>query len=303
MTAAPVPPAQERSLVAIVRGGLGNQLFIYAMARAMALRTGRTLYLDTVRGYQADDFGRSFRLDRFSVAASVMPEALRIAPTLKHPRHKFIRAINKVLPVAWRSYLAEREDTPADFVRRFDSQRRCVTLLGYWQDERFFADVAAALQSELAPPEPANEQVLVQGARFASAESVFLHVRRTRYSPLLGAGYYQSAIDQAHATLTNPLFIVFGDDLAWVKSSLDFRGAATDFQTYAENDELTDLWLMTQCRHAIVANSSFSWWAAWLGRAANRKIWAPASTGLPLVMPPDWIRVSPHFDEKAGVAA
>lgn len=293
--------AQERSLVAIVRGGLGNQLFIYAMARAMALRTGRTLYLDTVRGYQADDFGRSYRLDRFPVAAAVMPEAMRIAPTLKHPRHKFIRAINKVLPPAWRSYLAERADTPAEFVRKFSSQRRNVTLLGYWQDEAFFADAATVLRTELAPPRPVHAQAIARGETFATHESVFLHVRRTRYSPLLGAGYYQNAIDQACAALANPLFVVFGDDLAWAKSTLDFRDADAEFQTYAETDELTDLWLMTQCRHAIVANSSFSWWAAWLGRASNRKTWAPANTGLPLVMPPAWIPVDPHFENTREV--
>lgn len=288
--------AQEKSLVAIVRGGLGNQLFIYAMARAMALRTGRTLYLDTVRGYQADDFGRSYRLDRFAVAATAMPEAMRIAPTLKHPQHKFIRALNKVLPPMWRSYLAEREDTPAEFVRNFSSHRRNVTLLGYWQDEAFFADAEDVLRKELAPGKPANAQAVARGETFAARESVFLHVRRTRYFPLLGAGYYQCAIDQARAALSNPLFVVFGDDLAWAQSTLDFRGADVELQAYAETDELTDLWLMTQCRHAIVANSSFSWWAAWLGRTTSRNIWAPASTGLPLVMPPAWIPVDPHFD-------
>ena len=87
-----------KAVITIIKGGLGNQLFIYAAARALALRTGRTLYLDTRRGYSGDSYERSYRLNQFPIVAESMPEQWRIAPHLKHPRHKLIRAVSKLLP-------------------------------------------------------------------------------------------------------------------------------------------------------------------------------------------------------------
>lgn len=280
----------DRALITIVKGGLGNQLFIYAAARAMALRTGRQLYLDAVRGYLGDDYGRSFRLNRFPIEAELMPEQWRVASTLRHPRAKLVRALNKYLPEAWRFYVAERGDTRPDALWNHGRNVKRVTLMGYWQDEAYFLDYAELLRRELAPPMPDAPEVRARGARFAGTESVFLHVRRYRYSPLLDAGYYQKAVDMACAELSKPVFMIFGDDIEWVVNNIDFRGAGFERQDYDESDELADLWLMTRCRHAIIANSSFSWWAAWLGGAAGsgRHVWAPGQSGLALKCAKSW---------------
>lgn len=281
---------REKAVVAIVKGGLGNQLFIYAAARALALRSGRRLYLDIVRGYTTDDYGRSYRLDRFPIAASVMPEAWRVAPDLRDWRHRVTRALNKMLPLQWCSYLAERRDTTVATLGVVGSRRARVTMNGYWQNEVYFVDAAVQLRRELSVPAPSAGTLRKRGGVLAAEESVFLHVRRVRYSPVLDASYYQQAIDQACSALGNPVFVVFGDDLEWVRASLDFRGRLVEFQAYDGGDEFTDLWLMTKCRHAIIANSSFSWWAAWLGGdvSADRMVWAPVRTGLPLVNADGW---------------
>lgn len=280
----------DRVLIAIVKGGLGNQLFIYATARALALKTGRILYLDAVRGYVADDFGRSYRLNRFGIDAALMPESWRVAPNLRHPRAKLIRALNKFLPKKWRFYVAERSDTRPGELLKHGCKAKRVTLLGYWQDEAYFTDCASRLREELCPPMPDSSAVRARGERFRGIESVFLHVRRHRYSPLLDVGYYQKAVDKACAELLSPVFVIFGDDIEWVVNNVDFRGASYEPQDYDSGDELTDLWLMTRCRHAIIANSSFSWWAAWLGGAAGseRRVWAPSRSGLPLKRAEGW---------------
>lgn len=290
---------REKALVAIVKGGLGNQLFIYAAARALALRSGRRLYLDVLRGYTADDYGRSYRLDRFPIAASVMPEAWRVAPDLRDWRHRVTRALNKMLPLPWRSYVAERRGTTVAGFGVAGRYRERLTLNGYWQDEAYFSDAALHLRRELNVPEPVTEPLRRRGAALAAAESVFLHVRRVRYSPVLDAGYYQQAIDRACLALRNPAFFVFGDDLEWVRASLDFRGRVVEFQAYEGGDEFADLWLMTKCRHAIVANSSFSWWAAWLGGevSGRRLVWAPERTGLPLKNSVKWELVPAGLEE------
>ena len=158
------------AVIAIVKGGLGNQLFIYAAARALALRTGRVLYLDSTRGYTQDDYGRSYRLNRFPITAEPMPEGWRIAPTLKHPRHKIIRALNKLLPRDQRSYFAERHHTPPTQLTALQPRRERITLLGYWQNEAYFADHAATIRAELAIPAPTDDQNRVLGEKLAARE-------------------------------------------------------------------------------------------------------------------------------------
>lgn len=281
------------AVIAIVKGGLGNQLFIYATARALALRTDRALYLDSTRGYTKDDYGRSYRLNRFALKAEPMPEAWRIAPTLKHPRHKIIRALNKLLPRDQRTYFGEQRNTPPTQLTALQPRRERVTLLGYWQNEAYFADHAATIRTELAPPIPAEERNRALGEKFAQCESVFLHFRRVRYWNLLGRDYYQAAIDAARAKLSKPRFVLFGDDLDWPQQNLDFRGASVELVPHNSNDELADLWLMSRCRHAVVANSSFSWWGAWLGDTqADRTVFAPAQVGHPITMPNRWQRLA-----------
>lgn len=281
------------AVIAIVKGGLGNQLFIYAAARALALRTGRTLHLDTTRGYTKDDYGRSYRLNQLPVQAEPMPEAWRIAPTLKHPRHKIIRTLNKLLPRNQRSYFGEQRHSPPTQLTALQPHRARITLLGYWQNEAYFADHAAAIRAELTPPAPNDPANRTLGEKFAACDSVFLHFRRVRYWNLLGRDYYQSAIDATLAKLATPHFVLFGDDLNWPQQNLDFRGASTQSVAHNSGDEVADLWLMSRCRHAVVANSSFSWWGAWLGDThVGRTVFAPAQVGHPITMPDRWQRMA-----------
>lgn len=283
----------SQAVIAIVKGGLGNQLFIYAAARALALRTGRSLYLDTTRGYTNDDYGRSYRLDRFPIKVEPMPEEWRIAPTLKHPRHKIIRTLNKLLPRNQRFYFGERRNAPPAQLIAMQPQRERITLLGYWQNEAYFADHTATIRAELAPPMPTDEKNRSLGEKFAACESIFLHFRRVRYWNLIGRDYYQAAINMLCDSLSRPHFVLFGDDLNWPQQNLDFHAASTELVTHNSSDELADLWLMSRCRHAVVANSSFSWWGAWLGDTGqDRLVFAPAQVGWDVVMPDRWQRLA-----------
>ena len=288
----------SKAVIAIVKGGLGNQLFIYATARALALRTQRHLYLDTKRGYVADAYGRSYRLDRFPIQAESMPESWRVAPNLKHPWHKLVRAFNKLLPRGVRNYYAERSDWSAAQLVQLRPSRNRITLLGYWQDEGYFSDQATAIRAELSPPVPVDARNQELGCRLAASASVFIHFRRVRYPNLLGRDYYQQAIDRVRHEIGPVNFVLFGDDLAWPRSNLDFGDSPVEAVEHNSADELADLWLMTRCRHAIIANSSFSWWAAWLGGPASsgRLILSPAENGVRLLAASGWQRVSCRLD-------
>lgn len=286
------------AVIAIVKGGLGNQLFIYAAARALALRTGRDLYLDTTRGYTRDKYDRSYRLDRFPVRAQVMPEAWRVARDLKHFRHRFIRTYNKCLPRNWRGYLGERSKLTSQQLTDWKPVRTRVTLVGYWQDEAYFADQANILREELPIPIPDDLTNRERGCRFAEMDTVFLHFRRVRYHHVLGLGYYQQAINIVCKQIATPVFVLFGDDIDAPQSGLDFHGCAVECVNDNADDELADLWLMACCRHAIIANSSFSWWGAWLGAGARGgKVFAPERTNLALRPASGWHRVPCEFEE------
>jgi hypothetical protein len=276
-----------KGVIAIIKGGLGNQLFIYAAARALGLRTGRELFLDIERGYTHDGYGRSYRLDHFPTMAKVMPEAWRVAPHLKHPSHKALRTFNKFLPHSWRTYYAERRNLSATQLTTLTPKRERITLVGYWQDEAYFSDYAEAIWQELQPPAPSDARNRALGHELLTSESVFLHIRRLRYPNRLDAAYYQRAVDEALQYCNRPKFVILGDDPVWATQQVNFHGAACEVITHNGEDELADLWLMTRCRHAIVANSSFSWWGAWLGEK-QRKVWAPAHPGLALKMSKQW---------------
>jgi hypothetical protein len=267
----------ERVAIAIIKGGLGNQLFIYAAGRAFALRTGREYYVDDRRGYTHDHYGRTYRLNHFSIQAKTMPEEWRIAPSLKHLRHKAIRAWNKFLPKNWRNYITQRWDLPPTQLTQCRPSPARVTLNGYWQDEALFSDFADQIRQELTPRPPTDSLNLSIAEELQGDNTVFVHARRVRYPILLPAEYYRDALAGIRERITNPKFLVFSDDFQWARDHIDFMGSPVHWIEHNIEDEVSDLWLMTKCRHAIIANSSFSWWGAWLGGEAtsDRVIFTP----------------------------
>ncbi|BCX49470.1 alpha-1,2-fucosyltransferase [Haloferula helveola] len=277
----------SRKAVAIIKGGLGNQLFGYAAARAFALRSGRELFIDDASGFVRDGYGRSFRLKHFPIEARPAPAALRLGDP-KGFRHKSKRSLNKVLPLKWKAYLPEKEGSLQ--LLDFDPVRDTVYLNGYWQNEAYFRDATGKIREELQPPALEKQGDLELEQRMRDRNAVFVHVRRNRYSPRLGADYYKRSIELASEALDSPCFEVFGDDIAWARKQLDFGGRTVRFHEEA-NDELVDFRLMTACKHAIVANSSFSWWAAWLGPSLNGHVWTPKDPGWPVKPASGWTTV------------
>ncbi|MBK1825805.1 alpha-1,2-fucosyltransferase [Haloferula rosea] len=277
-------------VVAIIKGGLGNQLFSYAAARAFAERSGRELFIDDDSGFLRDGYGRSFRLNHFPISAKPAPAKLRLGDP-KAIHHKWTRTWNKCLPGKRRSYLRECPDKGAEQLLDFDSTAPAVHLNGYWQSEEYFKDHARIIRDELTPPvcDPVLE------AELALSPSVFVHVRRVRYSPALPVDYYQSSISMMADKLGRPRFEVFGDDIGWARRALDFGEHDVRFHDSEDSDELRDYRLMSSCRHAIVANSSFSWWAAWIRPDQEKIVCTPADPGWPVKPAAGWMAV-PHED-------
>ncbi len=266
-------------IVVALFGGLGNQLFQYASARALAARRGAELVLD-IGWYDhipASATTRAFELSRYPVSARI---ATPVEAALG--RMYWGRILRRLpLPRPW-PVLRDKEQgfDPA----LLDAPDKCY-LYGYWQSHRYFDDIAAQLRRELVPAGAATPEYAELAARIRTTNAVSVHVRRGDYvnNPQAAkhhgtctSAYYASSIARMMRELPEAHFYVFSDDPAWARANLTFERPATVVDFGAAADACCDLWLMSLCRNHIVANSSFSWWGAWLAGRADGLVLAPA---------------------------
>jgi len=280
----------RRLVVSKIVGGIGNQLFCYAAARRLALKNDAPLWLD-VDFFRSDvNFGREYRLDCFELPPHRILRSRRLLPAkadLYWWRLKRRLAARNLLP--GRDCLIEAE--PGVFEPRLlDFQVRRATLLdGYWQDERYFADIAPVLRRDLTFRLDLDARQRELAARIESSNAVAVHSRRLHgitpsnpagASDALDATYYLKAIEAARGRTTRPEFFCFGDDPRWLMEQWPRNLPVTLVHNPGPLGEMIDLWLMTKCRHFIIANSTFSWWGAWLGAAPEKIVIAPRPKGL-----------------------
>lgn len=264
-----------RVIRARVYGGLGNQCFIYAAGRALADRVGGELVLD-VSPFQADaTYRRRLVLKEFGIRAGLCGEGRsRWRATLGQMSGRFRGSV----PWLGRRWLVER--VPRKFQPEVALWRGISTTLdGYWQSERYFADCRAAIAADLVVREARALESMPIVRRIRGCEhAVFVHVRSYREVPgredgsfSLPQRYYCHAVARVRSLLPQAEVFVFSDDPAWARERLGSALGAHCSLVGREAGEsfvggpLVDFHLMTLCRHAIVANSTFSWWAAWLG--------------------------------------
>jgi Glycosyl transferase family 11 len=265
-------------------GGLGNQLFQYAAGRRLALVHGAELKLDvtglgnsefrTVRHYELAPFNI---LQTFASPKDISKYTQPNSGILTRLFHRFTRKSMK-LP---ESYIKEAH---YHFDPRILDLPDDVYLDGYWQSERYFSDAAETIRKEVTVKAPLNGRNAELARQIEKCQAVSLHVRRGDYVTepitnqvhgICGLDYYSRAVAYISSRLKDPVFFVFSDDPAWVREHLalpyslhfvDHNGAAHGFE---------DLRLMSLCRHHIVANSSFSWWGAWLNPCPDKIVVAP----------------------------
>jgi hypothetical protein len=299
--------ATKRTVTVWLSGGLGNQLYQYAAARRLALRNQADLVLDARSGFAGDPYRARFVLDRFSVAGAPSAQAPYASRTGR-VRRRIRAATHRWLPLALRSYVAEADlRVPADLLHL--RLWRDVYLDGSWMDEVYFRDIRSDLLQELdvrGPHGALNDEL---AARIQDTMSVAVHVRRLRGRPNTGPSeplpddpdrhlsrdYYHVAVKRLIEMAGVDHSFVFADYPAWAEEHLRLP-IATTFVTHNGNDrDYEDFWLMRQCKHFVIANSTFSWWAAWLGQTSNKQVVVPAGYVDPMrglhSVPDHWIRI------------
>ena len=269
-------------IIVRLTGGLGNQLFQYATGLRLALRNNSPLTLD-VSAYSRDS-KRSYALSRYVLDASV---AIDRAPALFRGRER-VRDLKHRLytgvPPAWRRWHWLKQQT-LRFEPRVLLARGDIYLDGSWQSERYFSDIASRVQADLALREgPTNANAELARKIESCQCAVSVHVRRGDYvsdattraiHDVCSAAYYERAIASLAEESSEVQLFVFSDDPKWVSENLRFSVPATVVDENHSSNGHDDLWLMSLCRHHVIANSSFSWWGAWLSPWANKKVFAP----------------------------
>ena len=287
-------------VIAGLRGGLGNQMFQYSAGRRLAARRNTTLGLDLdfYRGpVGTGTTVREYALDGFNISASI---AGRTAIRRLKPTGRVSHRVWKRWPRTFPNYIVEQS---MSFDPRILNLSNRAYLDGYWQSEKYFADVAATLRAEFTLKQPLDSRASDLAQELRSVNSVALHVRRgdyvghpTYYS--CDHRYYERAIDALTRVAADPRLYVFSDDVEWCRQSLrlgrDFVAVDDGFAGYKATGHLD---LMRSCRHFIIANSSFSWWAAWLATHPAKRVFAPQNWFMDPqlrtddLVPPTWVQV------------
>jgi Glycosyl transferase family 11 len=269
---------RSNQVVARIEGGLGNQLFQYAAARTLADRLGCDLSLD-LRGLALNG-DRPYQLDLYNIRASIATDSLlESLPDWRPSRWRRLKATAALhLPglfsqdVFWPRIFA--------FDTRFDQISRPVYLVGYWQSEKYFSQNRANLlkDTQLLAPLAKQTQWLDQ---IENTCSVALHIRRGDYVSNQAAAqfhglcdmiYYLDAIKSIKQQWPKIEVFVFSDEPDWARANLRLD---VPIHFIDANPGHIDLELMRRCQHHVIANSSFSWWAAWLASSKHQMVCAP----------------------------
>ena len=260
-----------------MRGGLGNQMFQYATGLSLAKKNNSELLIDTswFKNISPEDTIRQYELDCFSFVQNTIDKN-----DIKIASHTNIAdlILKKIIKSR---YFTEYVEGSARFDKNFYNLRGDVYLVGYFQSEKYFIDIRSDLFKQFRfKNKPSSDNIKII-EEVKKTNSVSVHIRRGDYISnnnasgfhgFQGIDYYRKAINIIESKINNPKYFVFSDDIGWCKNNLSLDKNVI-FVSNEEGHE--DLRIMTYCKHNIIANSSFSWWGAWLGNNSDKVVIAP----------------------------
>lgn len=291
-------------IISNIIGGLGNQMFQYATARALSLDLGVELVLDT-SSFSGYSLHQGFELKRlFNISADIA-------------NHQHIKTI-----LGWQSHVLARRIFFRSFMKGLRKKSLIVEptfnywegikrvkgdcyLMGYWQSESYFLEIESKLRQDFAFKLPFSARNEAVAHNIKAINSVSLHVRRGDYISnsknasiysVLSLDYYANAIAHVVKQIENPYFFIFSDDIDWCKNNLKLDFPHQYISHNKGADSYNDMRLMSLCSHHIIANSSFSWWGAWLNPSTDKivvapKRWFANNTNVKDLLPENWLKL------------
>jgi hypothetical protein len=273
-------------------------MFQYALGRSLSLTHSTSFKVDTSYLRTANQSGRSLRLQGFNVTLEEADrkEVLRYINPVR-------KTLDRVLPTSKKKYVRE---TSARFNREILANNDAY-FDGHWNSEKYFIDAQDTIRKDFQLKNPFDPAAHTISKQIKSENvSVSVHIRRGDYVSIqkianrhgvLPLSYYETAMDHMVNKFPQAHFFVFSDDIAWAKENYPKKYPVT-FVSGSGIEDYEELVLMSICAHNIIANSTFSWWSAWLNQNPTKIVIAPKqwvtdpSIDTTDILPETWIKLS-----------
>jgi len=276
-------------IIVKLKGGLGNQLFQYAFGRLLSIKRNTSVKFD-VLSVDKRDIHRDFKLDKFNTKIE-----LASSEEVEENEYPF-GLISKILAWATRKILRNYNIGYSEKIIYSNNKYYD----GYWQSYKYLEPIKKELLTEISLKESVNKKYSE-----LISNSVSIHIRRGDYvndsktkkaHVTFGLEYYEEAIKIIKDKIKDPVFFVFSDDISWVKENLKINYPIF-FVSNPEIKDYEELIIMSTCKHNIIANSSFSFWGAWLNQNQNKTVLAPKKWSnlyqkeYKNICPENWIKI------------
>lgn len=289
-------------IVVKIMGGLGNQMFQYAVGLAAAKRLDTKLLLDTSSydNQLPGDTPRHYELNCFILEPEIIPKEK--LDNLLAPKPTILNQIKSKL--GKQTELTELAEKSPGFEKKLLNTKDNTYLNGWWQCPKYFENIKATLVHNFVPKNQLSPDANEYLGKILASNSCSLHVRRgdyvtnpnaNKFHGLAPMEYYAKSSSNILSTNPDTTFFIFSDDIAWCKENLSLKNCVfIEGKTLKPEEEI---FLMSKCKNNIIANSSFSWWGAWLNTNENQTVIAPkqwfigSDADTSYMMPEGWTRL------------
>lgn len=283
-----------------ILGGLGNQMFQYAFAVALQQKFPDERVLIDPSGFKGYPLHNGYELKRIfnaTIPEATVKEQMSVFYPLRN--YRMWQIGTRILP---RRKTVIRESEDMDYDANILRADKSAYYLGYWQTEKYFKDIREQIIDAFKFPElPSDSPNIEVIDKISSKNAVSLHVRRGDYvkigntQGICTLDYYKKALKLMTEKTAPTIFVVFSDDIKWCRDNIqDLLGGvpAIYVDWNKGEDSFRDIQFMSMCKHNIIANSSFSWWGAWLNQNPKKVVIAPSrwmnGPGWSDIIPENW---------------
>lgn len=283
--------------------GLGNQLFQYAYARAISLSTNQKVFLDAretgSRACEKRYTPRKYYLSNYRIVLPICTNVLHFYPYI-NGTDQILEIMQNLSVHGCLPYKFFKEDRP-DYNETLVDLKGNWYLQGWFQDSRYFQKYESIIKKEIVPKNRIKIRYDLKNI-LKMRNTVSVHIRRGDYKKVSNAvlpiNYYNNAMEYMRNNIDLPYWVVFSDDINWVKENMDFGTRCYFLDKKDHLQDYEEMMVMSCCKNHIIANSTFSWWGAWLGRNKNKIVIGPDRWILNRVfdydeniLPEDWVRL------------
>lgn len=298
-------------IIVKLKGGLGNQMFQYALGRRLSLQHEIPLRLDlshlrpNLLNFLGVTTPRKYALGDFKIHAEFArhqdPPFLSKIPSTRY--NVYLNKLFGMFEPRGRQVVREVPYSYTRNIKNILSVGKDIYLDGFWISESYFKEIAPVIQSDFSLKKKMSVPAVKLAGQISRFNSVSIHIRRKdyitnpntrRFHGVCGLDYYLFCIRRITKKVSSPYFFIFSDDINWAKQNLQINYPAVFVDYFGSDAE--ELILMSLCEHNIIANSSFSWWGAWLNKNPKKiviapKAWFRTRLSDKDIVPRKWIRI------------